>query len=430
MVLPQWLHLKRTLLTKTHKMDYNTIEINLEPSGSAETRVSTSYEDAFLGGSSEEMSNAKGKGRARRKKRKLEKISNKREVRTERRKLKGDRDEERIARRKKRKSGRQDIRDDQQDARMSRRNKRREDRENRKGNEPETDEDEEEVKTTPDTSEDEDEDTGTDSGSYTSEDEDEDTGSEDDGSDEETDDEETDDEEENFSGRNYDFDGEADGFISEATGESGIPPIIQEICMKIEWNNEMLMRLAQQKKKMLADGRDVSKVDDAINNKFDRVQQLEGKLENFTGADGRKAVSGHQVLKAKKIARKERIEKVGNVIPPVLLSKLLKKGISKAQAQKWWSTKGKHRFGKAKSSFDGADDLQDRVIFTDEPVDVSNWGSPAHDIDIDLGANGGFEPMSFATGEKSNNFWKSLIIGVVVGGTLIYVVRKYKLLKG
>lgn len=406
-------------------MDYNIVEINLEPSENSQTRVSTSYEDAFLGGGSEEMSNARGKGRARRKKRKLERISNRREVRTERRKLKSDRDTERIARRKNRKKSRQEIRDDQQEARMSRRNKRMEAKENRKGSDEDEDEVDEEVdaKTTPDGSEDQ-EDTGSTGGSSTSEDDEEDTGY---GSGSE--DDEADDEEENFSGRNYDFDGEANEFISEATGESGVPPFIQEICMKIEWNNEMLMRLAQQKKKMLADGRDVSKVDSAIDNKFDRVKQLEGKLENFTGADGRKAVSGKQVMKAKRKARQERLAKVGNVIPPVLLVKLLKKGVSKAQAQEWWNKKGKHRFGKGKSSFNGTENMEDRVIYTDEPVDVANWGSPSHDIDIDLGGTGGFEPMSFATGEKPNNFWKSLLVGVVVGGALIYVVRKYKLLK-
>jgi hypothetical protein len=408
-------------------MDNNIIEINLEPSENSQTRVSTSYEDAFLGGGSEEMSNARGKGRARRKSRKLERISNKREVRTERRKLKSDRDSERIARRKTRKKSRQEIRDDQQEARMSRKNKRMEAKENRKGSDEDEDEVEDEVdaQTTPDASEDE-EDTGSTGGSTASEDDEEDTGS---GStDEQADDEEADDEEENFSGRNYDFDGEANEFISEATGESSIPPFIQEICMKIEWNNEMLMRLAQQKKKMLADGRDVSKVDTAIDNKFDRVKQLEGKLENFTGADGRKAVSGKQVMKAKRKARRERLEKVGNVIPPVLLVKLLKKGVSKAQAQEWWKKKGKNRFGKDKSSFNGMENSEDRVIYTDEPVDMSNWGSPSY-VDVDMSANSGVELMSLASGEKPNNFWKSLLVGVIVGGALIYVVRKYKLLK-
>jgi len=407
-------------------MDNNIIEINLEPSANSQTRVSTSYEDAFLGGGSEEMSNARGKGRARRKTRKLERISNKREVKTERRKLKSDRDSERIARRKTRKGSRQEIRNDQQEARMSRKNKRFEAKENRKGSPEEEEEVDEEVdaQTTPDASEDED----TGYAPSTSDEEDEDSGSSDTGYEEEDEDSEYDEEEENFSGRNYDFDGEADEFISEATGDNGIPPMIQEICMKIEWNNEMLMRLAQQKKKMLADGRDVSKVDSAIDTKFDRVKQLEGKLENFTGADGRKAVSGKQIMKAKRLARKERLEKVGNVIPPVLLVKLLKKGVSKAQAQKWWATKGKNRFGKDQSSFNGSENMEDRVIYTDEPVDTSEWGSPSY-VDVDMGANLGFEPMSFATGETSNKFWKSLLIGVVVGGAIIYVVRKYKLLK-
>ena len=77
------------------------------------------FEEAFG-----EFSEARGKGRARRKKRRLERIQGRREVRTERRKLKGDRQEERIERRRKRKSGRQQIRNEQMESRTGRRQKR------------------------------------------------------------------------------------------------------------------------------------------------------------------------------------------------------------------------------------------------------------------------------------------------------------------
>ena len=64
---------------------YNSVVVNLEPTENAQTNVHTAtYEQAFLG---EEFSNAKGRGRARRKTLKLERDSNKRDVRTERRKL-------------------------------------------------------------------------------------------------------------------------------------------------------------------------------------------------------------------------------------------------------------------------------------------------------------------------------------------------------
>jgi len=421
-------------------MDYNTIEINLEPSGSqVPARSSATYEEAFLGGGLEEMSNARGRGRARRKNRRLERIKNRREVRTERRKLKSDRQEERLARRRKRKQLRQEMRDEQQEARMERRNKRREDRENRRGNDPEGDEEDEDTQTTQDTGSDErdeDQNSGSGSGSTSSDEDDEDTGStsydeddEDAGSDDEMASE--DDEEASFDGVNYDFDGESSDFISEATGgTSKVSPMIQEICMKIEWNNEMLMRLANKKKQMLEQGKDVSAINSALDQKFDRVQTLENKLENFTGADGRKNRNrSKEVQLAKKMARRKRLAMASNVIPPVLIAKLIKRGLSKEQIQEWWAKKGKKRFGK--SSFEGDPSISDRVIITDEPVDTENWGMPSTEFDIDLGGGAGFDPMSFANGETSGsgNFWKSVLIGVAVGGVLIYVIRKYKLLK-
>ena len=410
-------------------MENSTIIINLEPSGSqAVDRTSATYEEAFLGGGSEEMSNARGRGRARRKKRKLERIANKREVRTERRKLKSDRQEERIARRKKRKSSRQEIRDEQQEARMERRNKRREDRENRRGNEPEGDEEDEDTQTTQETggSDDRGEDTGSTGGSSTSydEDEDEDTGSDDYASDEDED------EDASFNGVNYDFDGESSEFISEATGKTSVSPMVQEICMKIEWNNEMLMRLANKKKQMLAQGKDVSAVNSAIDQKFDRVQSLENKLENFAGADGKvDRKRAKEIRLGKQMARRKRLAMASDMIPPVLVAKLIKRGLSKEQIQEWWAKKGKKRFGK--SSFDGETNVDDRVIITDEPVDTENWGMPSAEFDVDLGGGEGYDPMSFATGETSGsgNFWKSVLVGVVVGGVLIYAIRKYKLLK-
>ena len=410
-------------------MENSTIIINLEPSGSqAVDRTSATYEEAFLGGGSEEMSNARGRGRARRKKRKLERIANKREVRSERRKLKSDRQEERIARRKKRKSSRQEIRDEQQEARMERRNKRREDRENRRGNEPEGDEEDEDTQTTQETggSDDRGEDTGSTGGSSTSydEDEDEDTGSDDYASDEDED------EDASFNGVNYDFDGESSEFISEATGKTSVSPMVQEICMKIEWNNEMLMRLANKKKQMLAQGKDVSAVNSAIDQKFDRVQSLENKLENFAGADGKvDRKRAKEIRLGKQMARRKRLAMASDMIPPVLVAKLIKRGLSKEQIQEWWAKKGKKRFGK--SSFDGETNVDDRVIITDEPVDTENWGMPSAEFDVDLGGGEGYDPMSFATGETSGsgNFWKSVLVGVVVGGVLIYAIRKYKLLK-
>jgi hypothetical protein len=95
-----------------------TIQIQGGASVSQSNPQVATFEQAFLG---EEFSDAKGKGRARRKKRKLSRISDKQEVKQAR---KGGRQEARIGRRAARKSERQAIRAEQQESRMGRRGER------------------------------------------------------------------------------------------------------------------------------------------------------------------------------------------------------------------------------------------------------------------------------------------------------------------
>lgn len=95
------------------------------------SNTSVTFEEAFG-----EYSEARGKGRERRKKRKLERIENRREVkeaRTEARdEVKGGRQEARISRRERRKSGRQAIRTEQSQARQGRRTGRQAERQVRR----------------------------------------------------------------------------------------------------------------------------------------------------------------------------------------------------------------------------------------------------------------------------------------------------------
>jgi hypothetical protein len=95
------------------------------------SNTSVTFEEAFG-----EYSNAQGKGRAKRKKRKLERIENRREVkkaRTEARdEVKGERQDARISRRERRKSGRQAIRTEQSEARQGRRTGRQAERQVRR----------------------------------------------------------------------------------------------------------------------------------------------------------------------------------------------------------------------------------------------------------------------------------------------------------
>lgn len=422
--------------------NYNVLEINLEDSPSSEMTVRSggaTYEEAFLGGGSEEMSNARGRGRARRQARKLDRTAKRRERKVAKVEAKDDvrsvRAESRLSRRGKRKGTRQEMRDAQMEARQGRRSKRMEMKESRKGS-PESEEEEELEETTLDR-----EDTGSKPMSSSSQDEysDED---EDAGYDKEDDKGEgyySDDVDAGQDDAGYDddssynqyptfeeednFDGETSSFVSEVTGRKQVPEPVQKICLKIEWNNEMLERLSRQKRKMQVDGSDTSRVDNAIDQKFERNQELEKNLEQFIGADGSKA---KVVSQAKRQARKERLTKV---IPQGVLKQMQKRGLTKQQIKEWWQSKGSKKFSSmsGEAGWDGYPD----VVYVDKSVeDAMQYGVPSFDFDTNLGEGAGFDPMSFATGEQSGNknIVRPLIIGLLITGVTIYFIRKYKLL--
>jgi hypothetical protein len=95
-------------------METTIIKLGGEPTSGSEMVVqSASFEEAFG-----DYSNAQGKGRARKKNRKLERITNRQEVKQAR---KGGRQEARISRRTNRKALRQDNRNAQQESRLGRR---------------------------------------------------------------------------------------------------------------------------------------------------------------------------------------------------------------------------------------------------------------------------------------------------------------------
>ncbi len=109
--------------------EMETTVIRLEPSLVADNLMvrNASFEEAFG-----DYSDAKGKGRARRTERKLDRIEKKKEVKTARRGIKADRQTQRVERRTVRKAGRQDIRANQQQARQGRKQVRTENRAVRK----------------------------------------------------------------------------------------------------------------------------------------------------------------------------------------------------------------------------------------------------------------------------------------------------------
>jgi hypothetical protein len=415
--------------------NYNSVVVNLEPTENAQTgvRVAT-YDQAFLG---EEFSDAKGRGRARRKSRKLSKIADKREVRTARRKLKGDRQEERIARRKTRKEQRQEIRNDQQDARMERRNKRREEKENKGGGKEA--ESEEEEDTTPkggstddgqdsgstDSDSSDSQDTSTSGGGYDDDSSDEDSDSSD------TEEDSTEDEDDSTGEADESFAGDSSNFASEITGKPSVPSAIQSICFKIEMNNEMINQLMQHKKMLEDKSKDSSKINDAIVKKFNETQALEDKLQNFSGANGQGDPQKAKVVRiAKAKARKQRIENLP--IPPIMLYKLLKKGVPKDKIKHWWEAKGRKAHAR-KMNFDGGTD--ELGITESNEYNDYDLGAPAYDYDqpqtqvVDLDSPSSEQLMNFSGGTSSDGYWKSLLIGGLVAFVGVYLVKKYKLLK-
>jgi hypothetical protein len=198
-------------------------------------------------------------------------------------------------------------------------------------------------------------------------------------------------------------------------------------------NNEMISQLLQTKKMLEAKGRDTAKINDALATKHDIVQNLEGSLENFAGADGKRNAQKSKAVKiAKRKARAKRIQTLP--IPPVVLYNLLKKGVSKDKIKQWWETKGRKKHVQ-KINFEGGTDDFGQTTATDY-ADYSEYGLPAYDYDqpqpqvVDLD-NSNFEPqMNFSgDGGSNNTYWRSIVVGGLMAFGVIYLIRKYKLLK-
>ena len=294
--------------------------IKLTPNDSESILRVTTFDDA-----NDEFSELKGKGRARRAKRRTERTENKVKRKTERvvgrRAVKTARQQGRIAGRSDRKASRQAMRTDQQGARMARRTNRLDQRQARteakqtrkdtrhSGDQNrETDALEQEIgrnemsdnasqessdqgysdesssdegssptwegednvgKPNPYTSNGSDQ--GNDTGGYEEEPlyEDEDN-SYDDGSN----DSEYSQEDNEFS-EDSPFDGES------FDGKKTVSPLVKDVTKKIVWRQEMLRRLKGQRAKMLQDGNNVTGIDLEISKNVDRVAELNNQLVNY-----------------------------------------------------------------------------------------------------------------------------------------------------
>jgi hypothetical protein len=420
--------------------NYNNVTVDLSGDGGTNVVKTSTFEEAFLG--NEEYSDAKGKGRARRKTRKLSRISDRQEVKQAR---KGGRQEARIGRRATRKTSRQAIRDEQQGSRQQRRGNVRaerqisreakarrkmtdvesaEDRENygmeqqalrdERYAEPQYEEPQYEEPQYNDESEVE-LDYQEESNYPTYDDTDESYYEEPDINDED---------EVNYSSEDEMFVDDQSGFSAEVTGKTPAPSQIDAICMKIEWNNELISRMLDAKKRQEAESTTTDSINNELSKRFDRKTELEKSLEKFSGMSGENSA---MVKNAKFKARQQRFE---SIVPPVVTAKLTAKGVAPEKIKQWWKTVGCKKYA---SKFDGTTDDFGK---TSETVDTSEWGTPAYDYDtpapqtVELNSDDKKMNFSGADGSsKSKISTKSIIIGAVVGFTAIYFIRKYKLLK-
>lgn len=220
-----------------------------------------------------------------------------------------------------------------------------------------------------------------------------------------------------------------------------VPKNVQEICNKIEWNNELIARLRKAKATQDQQGKDTQKFDNEISRRFDRVQKFEQALAGYSSANGESQKNAEAVKIAKGRARRARLMIGQKEVPPRILAQLKQKGMSDDQAKTWWlSNRGNCDVIKpvarpsvqTVSSFEGSDGNVAPIELNvfDEPVLDYDQPEPiVANVDDDFeSVEVAEEPLSEFNG-GSSNFGRNLLIGAAIGIVVVCVVRKYKLLK-
>ena len=414
--------------------NYSQVVVNLDTEGGISVNTpTTTFEEAFMG---EDFSEAQGKRRAKRQSRKLQKTADKRARKTAKRGKKSDRQEERIGRRATRKRLRQDIRDEQAESRRSRRasapRRQREEQVYKDDVNPQEEYVDETLKEGYQddfydenyypSDEQDDQQYESESQDYGSEDEDggyyeedaEDTyyGDESDESDYGDESEGMDDE------LIYD---DGNNFTGELTGKTPIPKEIMDCCMKIEWNDELIARLKDAKQKNSLSDVSTMRIQDIIDEKQSRMNELKSSLSDYAAGSPEQASICRQ---ARLKARQERMK----ICPYPIRKRLRERGMSDQQINEWWTKTGQQKIEQKMSNASGVTTMSS----SEESSNIAEFETPVYDYDqpktqvVDVGENG--EIKSNFTGENKD-FWKSVLIGSVVGFTAIYLINKYKLLK-
>jgi hypothetical protein len=187
--------------------------------------------------------------------------------------------------------------------------------------------------------------------------------------------------------------------------------VVQEVCMKIEWNNEFIDRLKQKRDTAAKQGVSPEKYNAEIVKRMNRVNELEGQLENFSGADGEIYPSRVALInRSKSNARKARLRlHQGKGMNPMS------------------SVEGDYELSDWDTSYSDQGVTVQTSATLPESDDVFYYGGNK-DIMVDLSSG---EPrMNFSGDESSKgSMLKSVIIGAAVAFGAIWLIKKYKLLK-
>jgi hypothetical protein len=417
--------------------NYSQVVVNLDTEGGISVNTpTTTFEEAFMG---EDFSEAQGKRRAKKQTRKLQKTADKRERKTAKRGKKTDRQLERVSRRGLKKSAKQDIRDQQSERRQTRRSRRPSAadrivsaREKMQPEEEYVDETFKEGYQDDSYDEnyypsDEQDDQQYESESPENGYEDEDGGYYEEDEDDTYYGDESEDEDDTYYGDESEgvddeliYDDE-NNFTGELTGKAPIPKEIMDCCMKIEWNDELISRLKDAKQKNSLSDVSTMRIQDIIDEKQSRMNELKSSLSDYAaGSPEQAAITKQARLKA----RQERMK----ICPYPIRKRLRDRGMSDQQVNEWWTKTGQQKIEQKMSNASGVTTVSSR----EESSNIAEFEAPVYDYDqpktqvVNVEQNG--EIKSNFTGENKD-FWKSVLIGSVVGFTAIYLINKYKLLK-
>lgn len=421
--------------------NYDQVVVNLDSEGGISVNTpTTTFEEAFMG---EDFSEAAGKRRAKRQTRRLQKTTDKRERKTAKRGKKTDRQVERVQRRGLKKSAKQDVRDEQAERRQARRAKRPSKldrivsakerlipaREKMSPEEEYVDETLTEGYR----------DDSYDENYYPSDEEQQDdqyypgSESEEDYSEDEngdySEDEESD--EDAYYGDESE-DGDAEGmddeiiydeennFTGEMKGQTPIPKEITDCCMRIEWNDELIARLKDAKQKNSLSDVTTQRLQDTIDEKQSRMNELKSSLADYAAGSPEQADIARR---ARLQARQARMK----ICPYPIRKRLRERGMSDEQINQWWTKTGQQKIEQKMSNASGVSTISSKEASTN----IAEFDAPVYEYDQPKAQvvnveNG--EIKSNMTGENKD-FWKSLLIGGLVGFAAIYAINKYKLLK-